>query len=121
MSSKQSPASLGTGDDEELSPEDAAERKAACQQISDGLQASVRAWNKRGKEKYEVEAKVVQSPLGTFLTDAKAKVTSPLRTTSPVFYPPTHRRPVRNNMGEWFTRRGWCGRYSSSTDETLVT
>lgn len=96
MSSKQPPASVGTGDGEELSPEQAAERKAACQQISDGLQASVRAWNKRGKEQYEVErlrpllqrvslawtrrmvknlgqAKVVQSLVGTFLTDAKAK------------------------------------------------
>ena len=41
MSSKQPPASVGTGDGEELSPEQAAERKAACQQISDGLQASV--------------------------------------------------------------------------------
>ena len=81
--------------------EQAAERKAACQQISDGLQASVRAWNKRGKEQNEVErlrpllqrvslawtkrmvkkigqAKVGQSPVGTFLTDAKAKSPSGL-------------------------------------------
>ena len=85
-----------SGDGDDLSPEQAAERKAACQQVSDSLQASVRAWNKRGKEQYEVDrlrpllqlvslawtrrlvknlgqAKVVQCLVGTFLTDAKAK------------------------------------------------
>ena len=55
VSSKQPPASVSTGDGEQLSPEHAAERKAACQRISDSLQASVRAWNQRGKEQYEVE------------------------------------------------------------------
>ena len=91
---------MGTGDGEQLSPEQAAERNGACQQISDSLQASVRAWNQRGKEQYEVErlrpllqrvslawtrrmvknlgqAKVVQSLVGIFLTTAKSK--SPLR------------------------------------------
>ena len=94
VSSMQPPASVGTGDGEQLSPEQAAERKAAGQQISDSLQASVRAWNRRGKEQYEVErlrpllqrvslawtrrmvknlgqAKVVQSLVSIFFTTAK--------------------------------------------------
>ena len=118
MSSKQPPASVGTGDGEELSPEQAAERKAACQQISDGLQASVRAWNKRGKEQYEVErlrlllqrvslawtrrmvknlgqAKVVQSLVGTFLTDAKAKL--PAQDTESGL-PPAHAQKARTQQ-----------------------
>ena len=49
VSSKQPPVSVGN------SPEQTAEAKAVCQQISDNLQASVRAWNQRGKEQYKVE------------------------------------------------------------------
>ena len=55
VTSKQPLASVGDGDGEELSPEQTPERKAASQQISDNLQASVRAWNQRGKEQHDVE------------------------------------------------------------------
>ena len=45
MTSKQPPASVGNGDGEKLSLKQMAERKAACQQISDNLQASVLGTN----------------------------------------------------------------------------
>ena len=56
VTSKQPPASVGDGACEEVSAEQTAEHEAACQQISDKLQASVCAWNQRGKEHYEVNS-----------------------------------------------------------------